>query len=404
VASVYVLGHPAPGHVNPNLPLMAELHSRGERVVYYATEPFRAKVERTGAEFRSYGDHELFERNLGAGGMLGGMAGLMETTNQILPTLLEALRAGRPDYLLVEAHAVWGNLLAQLSGLPTVALCSMFAMNESLIPAAGLMRHLYGAAPRDLAFEGLLALGRYFERARDLQSRFGAISPGIVDYLGNRQQLNLVFTSRKFQIGGEVFDASYRFVGPSLAGRQDYADFPTASIAGKPLILISMGTMYNDEAAFYCRCFEAFGGWAETVVLAVGHRVDRSLLPEPPANFLVREYVPQVALLEGASLFITHGGINSAHEAMLNGVPMVVLPQSADHYVVAGQVEAVGAGVVVDRSQATVERLRSAARQALSEPRFRQRSAAMGETLRAAGGHERAADEIFQFRRSAGIS
>ncbi len=135
MATVCVLGHPAPGHVNPNLPLMAELCRRGERVVYFATEPFRAKVERTGAEFRSYSDHALFERNLGAGGMLGGMAGLMETTERILPALLEEFRAARPDYLLVEAHAVWGNLLAQIEGLPTATLCSMFAMNESLISA-----------------------------------------------------------------------------------------------------------------------------------------------------------------------------------------------------------------------------------------------------------------------------
>jgi len=404
MAAVCVLGHPAPGHLNPNLPLMAELCGRGERVIYYATEPFRAKVERTGAEFRSYGDHELFERNLGAGGMLGGMAGLIETTEQILPALAEELRTTRPDYLLIEAHAVWGNLLAQMLGKPAAALCSMFAMNESLIDAAGLMGHLYGAGPRDLAFDGLLALGKYFEAARRLQRQFGAVSPGIVDYLGNRQQLNLVFTSREFQIGGAGFDDSYRFVGPSIAGRQDYADFPMEQVAGRALILVSMGTMYNYEAEFYRRCFRAFGNWPQTVVLAVGHRVDRAQLPEPPPNFMVREYVPQVALLELAQLFITHGGINSAHEAMLYGVPMVVLPQSADHYVVAGQVEAVGAGVALDRSQATVERLSDAARRVLVDPQFRAGSAKMGETLRAAGGHVRAADEIFDFRRRADIS
>ena len=404
MATVYMLGHPAPGHINPNLPLMAELCRRGERVVYFATEPFRAQVERTGAEFRRYGDHALFERNLGAGGMLGGMAGLLETTERILPTLAEEFRAARPDYLLVEAHAVWGNLMAQIENLPTATLSSMFAMNDSLISASGLMDHLYGAAPRELALEGLLALGEYFESARRLLRRFGAASPGIIDYLGNRQRLNLVFTSREFQIGGAAFDDSYRFVGPSVAGRQDYADFPWERLAGRSPILISMGTMYNDEAEFYRRSFRAFGDWPCPVVLAVGHRVDRSELPEPPANFVVREYVPQVALLETARLFVTHGGINSAHEAMLHGVPMVVLPQRADHYVVAGQVEAVGAGVVLDRSQATAERLAAAACRALADPQFRARSAHMGETLRAAGGPVRAADEIFAFRRRAGIS
>ena len=404
MATVCMLGHPAPGHINPNLPLMTELCRRGERVVYFATEPFRAKVERTGAEFRSYGDHDMFERGLGAGGMLGGMAALIETTEQILPALVEALRAARPDYLLVEAHAVWGNLMAQMHHLPTATLCSMFAMNDSLISSGGLISHLYGAAPRELVLEGLLALGEYYESARRLLCRFGAVSPGIVDYLGNRQRLNLVFTAREFQIGSAAFDESYRFVGPSVAGRQDYAEFPMERVAGRAPILISMGTMYNDEAEFYGRCFLAFADWPDPVVLAVGHRVDRAQLRKPPANFIVCEYVPQVALLETARLFITHGGINSAHEAMLHGVPMVVLPQRADHYVVAGQVEAVGAGGVLDRSQATPERLAEAARRALADPHFRTRSAKMGEMLRAAGGPVRAADEIFEFRRRAGVS
>src|SRR5262245_7069706 len=113
MALACVLGHPAAGHINPNLPLIDELRHRGERLVYYATEPFRKRIEGAGAEFRPYGAHELFERSLGAAGMLGGMEGLIETTAEIVPGLLDQLRQLQPDYLLVEAHAVWGNLLSQ---------------------------------------------------------------------------------------------------------------------------------------------------------------------------------------------------------------------------------------------------------------------------------------------------
>src|SRR6516164_1721853 len=130
MSGVCMIGHPAAGHVNPTLPLMAELCRRGERVTYFASEPFRARVEATGARFRPCGAHELFERNLGRGGILGGMAGLLETAGEILPDLLDAVREERPDYLLAEAHALWGNLLAQMLGLPAATLCSMFAINE----------------------------------------------------------------------------------------------------------------------------------------------------------------------------------------------------------------------------------------------------------------------------------
>jgi len=398
-----MIGHPAAGHVNPTLPVIRELIRRGDHVAYYASEPFRARVETTGAEFRALGEHELFERNLGEGGILGGMAGLAETAEAVLPRLIADLRRDQPEYLLVEAHALWGNLLAQFAGLPTAALCSMFAINESLISAAALMQHLYGGSPREAALDGLAAFGRYFEIARRLERRYGCSCPGVIGYLGNRQKLNIVFTSREFQVGGAVFDSSYRFVGPSVAGRADEMDFPMDRMDGRPLILISMGTMYNEDAAFYRTCFLAFANCGYQVVLAAGHRVDLSALPDAPANFIVRRYVPQVALLERAAVFITHGGINSAHEAMLAGAPMIVLPLSADHHVVAAQVDAVGAGIVLPRAQATAPTLSALAARVLDERSYRHCSRAMGETLRAGGGHERAAGEIGMFKIQAGV-
>jgi MGT family glycosyltransferase len=403
MSKVVMLGHPAPGHINPTLPVIAELVRRGEEVSYYATEPFRAKVEAVGAAFRSYGAHDLFERNLASGGMLGGMAGLIETTEVILPELLASVRAEAPDYLLVEAHAVWGNVIAQILGVPVATICSMFAINEGLIAPHELLGHLYGGAPRALAFDGLIGFSRYYEIARRLNQHYDVDVPGIVDYLGNRQALNIVCTSRDFQIGGERFDESYVFAGPSLSsfvGSSSATDDDRKWTTERPLIYVSMGTMYNDEAALYRACFEAFGAQPYQVVMAVGHRIDRGLLPEPPANVLVREYVPQMDVLRCASLFVTHGGINSAHEAMLCGVPMIVLPKAADHFVVAERVAAVGAGLVLHRGEASSARLVELTGRVLADPAYRERSAAMGQSLRMAGGAVRAADEIQRHARA----
>jgi MGT family glycosyltransferase len=399
MSRVCMLGHPAHGHINPTLPVIAELVRRGEDVTYFATDLFRDKVVKSGAMFESYGPHEWFERNLGvnAGGLLGGMAGLIASAEQMLPDLLDRVRAARPDYLLVEAHAVWGNLIAQILGLPTVTLCSMFAINDTLIGAAGLMRHLYGNAPPEHALQGLLGLGLYAETARRLQARFGVACPDIINYLGNRQRLNIVFTSRAFQVGGELFGDDYAFVGPSVPAASGLADdlhLDDDSAETRPLIFVSMGTMYNDEASLYRACFDAFRDQPWRVVMAVGHRVDRSLLPEPPANVLVRDYVAQVDLLARANLFITHGGINSAHEAMWHGVPMIVLPRAADHHIVAARVADAGAGVVLDRSQATSDRLRDLSARVLADTGCRDRAAHLGVTLREAGGPARAADLI----------
>lgn len=398
MANLCIIGHPAPGHINPTLPVAAELVRRGERVHYFATEPFRAKIEQAGATFHALGEQSIFERNLAHGGILGGMSGLIESTEETLPALIHKVESLAPDALLVEAHALWGNLLAQIFALPTVTLCSMFAMNKRLINVEHLAGHLYPQA--ESARDGLLEMNRYFATARRLDRRYGTRSPGIIDYLGNPQALNIVFTAREFQIGPQVFDASYKFVGPTAGIRIEGAETASSfdlSALRKPLIFIAMGTMYNEEIVLYKACFEAFADSPFQVVMAIGHRVDPAALGAPPENFLVYPYVPQLDVLSRAALFITHGGINSAHEAMMLGVPMLVLPAAADHFVVAGQVEAVGAGIVMHRRQVTAGLLHVQANHVLNNSAYQKHSAVIGKALRAAGGASRAADEILNF-------
>lgn len=394
MATVCLLGHPAPGHVNPLLPIVREIVARGSRVLFFATPPLAGRIEAAGADFVSYGDHALFERSLAEGGILGGMSGLLESAEAVLPATLRRVRDLDPDYLLLEAHSLVGNLLAQLVDVPAATLCSMFAINDRLITPRELLGHLYGSAPREAALTGLRALARYHETARRLAVACGVRCPDLIDYLANHQPLNIVLTSHAFQVGAETFDDSYRFVGvtppaPDPAGRELLDQFD-----GRPLIYLSMGTMYNDEAGLYRASFEAFGDGPYQVVLSIGHRIDPSALPTPPGNFLVRPHVPQVAVLSRARVFITHGGINSAHEAMLQGVPLVVLPLAADHHIVAQQVAAVGAGVVLDRTGVTVDRLKALVTEVLDTPSFATRSRAIGDSLRAAGGARAAADHI----------
>ena len=59
---------PAHGHINPTLPLVAELTRRGHEVAYFATREFAERCEREGAQFRCYPslpyDHTKPDTNL----------------------------------------------------------------------------------------------------------------------------------------------------------------------------------------------------------------------------------------------------------------------------------------------------------------------------------------------------
>jgi MGT family glycosyltransferase len=215
-----------------------------------------------------------------------------------------------------------------------------------------------------------------------------------VEFFSNRQALNVIFTSRYFHLAGEAFDETYQFVGPSLdatAPRVPAAD-------ARPLIYISMGTIFNNLPEFYRACFQAFGGTDYRVVMSTG-KVSPDALGTPPANFELHPFAPQLQLLGEASLFITHGGMNSVSEALWKEVPLLMFPQHGDQHLVAARVAELGAGLTLRPPDVEPGKLRELAARVLSEPTFRAGVRRIADSFRAAGGPSRAADEIIAWSR-----
>jgi MGT family glycosyltransferase len=113
-----------------------------------------------------------------------------------------------------------------------------------------------------------------------------------------------------------------------------------------------------------------------------------------PGNAIVHEYVPQQAILQRASLMITHSGANSVHQALYHDVPLLLVPQQLEQALVAARVAELGAGLVLNRRRVTTERVNKLAIQLLGDDSFKSRAAALGLALREAGGAARAADEL----------
>jgi UDP:flavonoid glycosyltransferase YjiC (YdhE family) len=414
--------YPTHGHITPALAVVEELVRRGEAIVFYATGRSRTRVERTGARFEPYErGHDDFSPDPPADGLLSDMPRLLALSETLLPRLLEDVAAEQPDYLLVDTKSVWGRLVGQILGLRTITLSVVFAIKPDLVAVPDLVGWLYGGAPPERLLGGLQQFSGYFDTARRLAARYAGVeAPGIVEFLGNPQPLNIIFTSRAFQLQGEAFGDAYKFVGVSIGESREAAPTspsPSAQapasaamstsafsfdpiesgpMAGAPLVYVSLGTTYNQAPTFYRACFEAFADQPYQVVLSTGGRAQD--LPPAPANILVYEFVPQLRLLARASAFVTHGGMNSANEGLHFGVPMVVVPQRGDQYLVAGRVTELGAGLTLAPRDATPDRLRAAVGRVLEEPSFRERARALGQGLDEAGGFARAADEILAAR------
>lgn len=405
MARAVVLAYPTTGHIAPILPVVAELVARGDEVIFYGTGRSRAKIEATGAEFRAYSRrHDDFNPTPPTEGLFSDMARLAALTEGVLPNLLEEVRSLSPAYLLMDTKSLWGRLVGQILGIPGVTLSVVFAIREGVIGVPELTGFLYRGAPVEKLLGGLLAFGEYFEIARRLERRYGTAAPGIVPYLGNPQPLNIIFTSRELQPGSEFFGDEYVFVGPSIPpGRDASTDFPSEQLDGRPLVYISLGTTFHNVPAFYRACFEALAGGPWQVALSTGGAALD--LETPPENFMVRQFVPQLAILERASAFVTHGGMNSVNEGLYFGVPLVVVPQRGDQHLVAARVSELGAGLAMPPANVDAAHLRTAVQRVITNPAFREKAQTLGASIRAAGGYRRAADMVQEFaRRHAGIT
>ncbi|HWB85711.1 MAG TPA: macrolide family glycosyltransferase [Bryobacteraceae bacterium] len=395
MATAVVLSLPEHGHMNAIYPVIAELTRRGERVIAFGTEPYRAAIEQAGATYTSYGEAERFRPPVHTSGLYGVMAHLMGLAEEVLPALLHRLRADPPDYLLIDSMCVWGHLAQQVLGTPAATLGSVFVPDDRQISTDDLVAQAYGNAPKAVLLQAIDALNTYIETSRRVDRRHGTHSPDLVQFFAGRQKLNIIFTSQYFHLAGDRYDDSYRFVGPSIATRAGGGELPSGP---GPLVYISMGTIFNDLPEFYRACYEALGATRYRVVLVTGGKVDRQSIENPPENFTVMESAAQLQVLERASVFVTHGGMNSANEALWNGVPLLVFPQHGDQHLVASRVSELGAGLALGAPEVAPRRIRDMVERLDSEPGFRVQAAKIAESFRSAGGYRRAADEIFVFR------
>lgn len=383
---------PAHGHINPTLPLVAELVAQGETIIYYALDEFQAKIERTGAVYRAYS-------GMDSGELLGGhpirtLVKLMKTSEQVIPHLLDELKNDSVDYILYDSVASWGWYVAKMMQLPTVCSTSTFVLNLTT------MREL-GSPPEMLKLlfsSPISASNELMQRMRRLNQQYNGNNRSPNDVFINQGDLNIVYTSRLFHPASERFDDSYCFVGPSLPTSSPLSDFPMERLDnGRSLIYISLGTLFNERIGFYRNCIDAFRDSPYQVVMSIGNKIDTAVLPAPD-NFIITNYAPQIDLLKRASLFITHGGMNSISEGFYFNVPMLVYPQMIEQGFVAERVTAVGAGHRLTENEVNPTAIRNHALKILTANHYQQAAETIGASLREAGGYKRAAAEIMVFK------
>ncbi|MEO6061914.1 MAG: macrolide family glycosyltransferase [Thermoflexales bacterium] len=388
---------PAHGHISPSLPLVAELVRRGHAVTYFASEGYRSGIEATGATFQSYTpigapiDDDFFSAGNLSGAVPQRVAlALMTATQASLPALLAFARHEQPDCVLFDGMCPWGWFVARILNAPAVtslSLLPLFKPPPRMLLQPGLLRQIASVLLTDFGM-GLSA----DKISRALSRQYGVAPLGRSEIFNAIGDLAISYTSDYFQPYASTVPKQVRFIGwsPREDGAETQAD-------GRPLIYISLGTVNNDDAGFFRTCIDAFAGGECSVILSTGKRLSPESFGALPANVSVRDWVPQISVLKRAALFITHGGVNSVHDGLYFGVPLLVVPQQIEQTLTGMRVAELGAGVLLDRSRLSAESIRATASLLMSEPRYQTRANRVGDSLRAAGGAPRGADLIEDF-------
>lgn len=386
---------PAHGHINPSLPLVAELVRRGHEVTYFNTPAFQAKIEAAGAVFQPYAS--IKDDYFDSQGLHGGLPQkvayeLMTTTNAVLPDLLETARTLQPDYILYDGMCPWGCMVARILKLPAVASLSLLPLNSppprALLNGQLLRAILSAVLPH---FRKGLQANRL---SQALAKQYQVPPLGTMQMMNAPADLEISYTSEYFQPYADTVSKAVRFVGRTIDEAPSNASFSFDQVKGRELVYISLGTLNNDDIVFFRTCIQAFTGSDTFVIMSTGKRVQPEALGKLPENIAVYDWVPQTQVIKRAALFITHAGLNSVHDGLYFGVPLLLIPQQVEQFMTALRVVELGAGLMLQANKVNAEVIRSSAARLLAEANFKNKAKGIGESFRNAGGMTRAVDEI----------
>lgn len=344
---------PATGHLNSLLPLAEGLADAGHTVAIASGNAMSEQIHAAGFEHLTTGSMP-FEA------LLAGVppppqpdrwkwaqriAFATRAVQDALPDLERHIAEWRPDVIVRETAEFAGCLAAERAGLPHASVATgSWSARDDLRPVVA-------------------------EVLQGWRARLGMPS----DPSGQMVSRYLTFAFMPASWDGDAVHPEtahfIRYTNPRM--RQQARPAWLDERRDRPLVFASLGTVQHAAAGAFEAIFEAVAGEPVEVVASIGRDQEVDRFGDVPPNVRIETFVPQIAVLEQTSVFITHGGFNGAKEALSLGVPLVVVPISPEQGYTAERVEALGMGRRVSPEERTPDVIRARLREVLADATFR---------------------------------
>jgi len=303
----------------------------------------------------------------------------MPLAAQSLPLIEQAALAFKPDVMVVDHQMVAGALVARKLNIPWLT---------SITTSASILR-MSPLLDEWVASQYLTLQQHYLPTSAVVErpdfSPWGNLVFSIDELLGTAHAR---------------VDAPYHFLGPASGEGRREIDFPWSWLRDDCRhLLVSLGTISRDrDTRFFEVMMQALADMPAVQAVIVG---PSSLVELAPTNVLVRDYVPQLALLKKVQGVICHAGHNTVCESLLHDLPMIVAPIRDDQPVIARQVIDAGAALFMRHGKVTVTTARDTIHELLNSTSLRSHAARLGQVLRASPGAQGAAKHIVQLATAA---
>ena len=195
--------------------------------------------------------------------------------------------------------------------------------------------------------------------------------------------VELLATSRAFDFASDSLPSRVRYVGPQIGDPRWVRPWtsPWPKSDTRPLVAVGFSTTFQNHAGVLQRVIDALAPLPARVLVTLGGAINPGELL-PGSNCVIVESAPHREVMREASLVITHGGHGTIMRALVNRVPMLVIPHGRDRNDNAVRVTERGAGLSL-LPDAPTEVIRAACLRLLAEPQFRAAARRLGDLVAA---------------------
>ena len=403
------------GDIHPYMALAVELQSRGHNPVIATMQVYRDKIEGAGLEFfpirpdisqPQQQDAELLER------LMEPRTGPRFLTEEVIfpavrdsySDLLEAVAGA--DLLITHPAAPAGPLVGRKTTMPWIstvlAPMSFFSAYDAPVPPFWQWTiNFRRLGPRFMKFSlDLMKRPHKAKAVADFRNEIGLSDYGNPIFEGQHSPtLVLALFSRVFAQQQPDWPRQTEITGFCFYDGHDQMPMPAELeqfLADRPPPLVfTLGTSAVWVARdFFQQSIEAAKRLGQRAVLLIGDERNRpATLPE---EMIAVNYAPYESLLPRASVVVHHGGVGTTSQALLAGVPTLIVPFAFDQSDNAEHARRLGTSRTVYRKSYRAPRVERELREVLERPEYRRQAVEVSNQLKQENGPARAADLIEQ--------